>query len=928
MSAAICRFFVIPAILAITQAAAWAEDGVEFFEKKIRPVLSDQCYQCHGAEKQKGGLRLDDPGSMRGGGDSGPVFVAGKAEESLLITALRYHDKDMQMPPPKDGVSRKLPDAQIDDFVTWINLGAPLPHAKAAVSNGPHWAFEPLGNPAPPAVQDARWGKTEIDAFILSKLESAGLQPSKPADQRTLIRRATFDLTGLPPTAEEVQAFAEDDSPDAFAKVVDRLLASPRYGERWGRHWLDLARYSDTKGYVYGREERFFVHAYAYRDWVIRALNSDLPYDRFLLLQIAADQLVPDASPDLAAMGFLTGGRRFTGVTHEIIDDRIDVVTRGTMALTVQCARCHDHKYDPIPTRDYYALYGVFQSSAERLVCIESEPGAGEPFAAYKKGYDERAGKLANTMRLRREEAGSRLRDRVGDYLTAQLELQKYPEEGFDQILAETEIIPASVRRWRDFLDRTKGGKHPIFAPWHALAALPDEDFERAAPAALARLTEGAGASVNPLILAAFATPPKSRQEVAERYGGIFTEVEQQWKAAGKAEPSALSPHAEALRQFLYDPASPTAVPDLGIVDNELFFPTSACEELWKLQGELDRWIINTPGSLQHALVLVDREPEANPRVFKRGNPARRAEEVPRQFLSVVAGPEPKPFQTGSGRLELAQAIVRPDNPLTARVAVNRIWMHHFGAGLVRTPSDFGVRAEPPSHPELLDWLAQRFLADGWSLKKLHRLILLSAVYQQSSDPRPEAGQPDPRQVDPGNRLLSHFNRQRLDFEQMRDALLAASGELDTNMGGKPGDMFSEGMKRRSVYGLVDRQFVPATFRVFDFASPDTHVDQRHETTVPQQGLFFLNHQFVAARAKALLAREPVAQAPSPEERVQRLYEACFQRAAKPVEAAAALRFIAAAEVGDVPSTPSEPLKPWEQLSQVLLLANEFAFID
>ncbi|RYD82259.1 MAG: DUF1553 domain-containing protein, partial [Verrucomicrobiaceae bacterium] len=327
------------------------------------------------------------------------------------------------------------------------------------------------------------------------------------------------------------------------------------------------------------------------------------------------------------------------------------------------------------------------------------------------------------------------------------------------------------MRRWRDFLDRTKEKPHPIFAPWHLLAAIPAEKFEEHAPAALSQLEPSDGDRVNPLVLRAFVTAPMSMTEVAERYGKLFGEVEEQWKAACKTAKAAGSPEprglpdadAEALRQFLYDPDSPCTVPDLAIVDNELFFPTSACEELWKLQGELDRWIINTPASTRHALILADRKPEADPRVFKRGNPARRAEEAPRQFLSVVAGADQKPFQTGSGRLEMAQAIVRPDNPLTARVAVNRVWLHHFGAGLVRTPSDFGLRAEPPTHPELLDWLAQRFVAGGWSLKKLHRLLMLSAVYQQAGGPRGASGEKEALQTDPQNRLLWCFNRQRLD---------------------------------------------------------------------------------------------------------------------------------------------------------------------
>ncbi len=850
---------------------------VEFFEKRVRPVLVEHCYECHSADarKLKGGLRLDSREAVWRGGETGPAVVGGKPEESLLITAVRYHDKDLQMPPPKDDASRKLGEPIITDLIAWVKMGAPMPADASRLapdSTLAHWAFQPPKEQPLPTVQDAAWIKTGIDRFILAKLEAAGLKPAPPADRRTLIRRASFDLTGLPPTPAEVEAFVADASADAFAKVVDRLLASPHYGERWGRHWLDVARYADTKGYVYAREERFFVHAWAYRDWVVRALNDDLPYDRFLQLQIAADQLVPAGAPDLAAMGFITGGRRFIGVTRDIIDDRIDVVTRGTMALTAACARCHDHKYDPIPTRDYYSLYGVFDSCEEQLVSLGAESTDAE--------FSKRAKKLADTMKKRRDQAATRLRARVGDYLAAQSELQKYPEEGFDQILTADDLIPASVRRWRDFLHRTKGTINPIFAPWHALAKLPAETFEAQAPDALESLVRAHGAELNPAVATAFAAPPKTLRETAERYGRLFAEASD----AG-------------LVSFLNDPRSPTSVPDTGIIDNELFFPTAACEELWKLQGEVDRWHIQTPVSPPHALILADREPERNPRVFIRGNPARQGEEVPRQFLKVVAGPVRAPFQKGSGRLELAQAITRPDNPLTARVMVNRVWQHHFGAGLVRTPSDFGRRAEAPSHPELLDWLAIEFVRSGWSLKALHRLILSSAVYQQ--------GDAVILPSDPDNRLLSRFPRQRLDFEQLRDGMLAVAGELDPAIGGKPAELLAAANKRRTLYGLVDRQFLPGTFRVFDFANPDIHIAQRHATTVPQQALFFLNHTFVADRARALAARADVQEASSSQERVQRLVRALFQRPATDQEVASALRFTAAAETeAAIPAPP------------------------
>ena len=777
-----------------------------------------------------------------------------------------------------------------------------------------HWAFHPPREVTPPNVKNSRRAQTDIDRFLVAKWDEAGVAPAPAADARTLIRRMSFDLTGLPPTYDEVEEFikaAARNRPVAVAQLIERLLASPRYGERWGRHWLDLARYSDTKGYVYAREERRFVHAPAYRDWVIRAFNDDLPYDRFLLLQLAADQLVAADSPDLAAMGFITGGRRFIGVTHDIIDDRIDVVTRGTMALTVSCARCHDHKYDPIPTADYYSLYGVFHGSDDRLVPLTTVEDA---------ELAKRRQKLADTTKKRHDETSARLRARVGDYLAAQLELKKYPEEGFDQILGADDLIPASVRRWRDFLHTAQDPAHPIFAPWFALAPLFESEFVAAASNALARVL--ARKNLNPFVAQAFAKTPATMNDAALRYGKLFADAKQQTNAPGAAE----------LRAFLRAANSPTVVPESGIVNNDMFFPTPVTEELWKLHSEVDRRLIalGTPA----ALVLADREPEPNPRVFNRGSASRLGDEVPRQFLEVIA-PNRQPFQHGSGRLELARAIASPDNPLTARVMVNRLWQHHFGTGLVKTPSDFGLRAEPPSHPELLDWLARRFIADGWSVKAMHRLILSSAVYQQSSSPvisktvnsKSVSGQPAQRVTprtgslftdslitdysrspDPDNRLLTPSPIHRLGFEQVRDAMLAGSGELNATMGGKPAELLDAGNMRRTVYALVDRQFLPGTFRTFDFANPDMHVAVRHETTVPQQALFFLNGSFAASRARAL-AKQLTND--SPEQRVQQLHRSLYQRPATKQEVSAALRFIAAAKADAAPTPPPVRETQW-----------------
>jgi hypothetical protein len=810
-------------------------------------------------------------------------------------------------------------------------LAAQIFMGPPAVGGDPksHWAFQAPRQVTPPEVRDTTWPRTALDSFILAQLESTGSQPSPAADARTLVRRMTFDLTGLPPTQDDVDRFIDDcgSSQDgdesvstvrrhqplpapAVTRLIERLLARPAYGERWGRHWLDVARYSDTKGYVYGREERRFVHAHTYRDWVIRAFNDDLPYDRFLLLQMAADQLTSPNSPDLAAMGFITGGRRFIGVTHDIIDDRIDVVTRGTLALTVQCARCHDHKYDPIPTQDYYSLYGVFHGCDDRLTTLTE---IADPELVKRRQALEQA------MSKHREDAAARLRKRVGDYLAAQLEMEKFPEEGFDQILYPDDLIPASVRRWRDFLHTSVSHEstQSILGPWLAISGLSETEFVTSGDTRFAVALQRPG--LHPWVVQAFAGHPcKSRKEVAESYGHLFAQAEVQNDSKEAAE----------LRQFLRLPEAPTVVPETGIINNEAFFPTSITESLWKLQGDVDRRLIELGAPA--ALILSDREPEPNPRVFRRGSPSRLGESVPRQFLGILAGPHRQPFEHGSGRLELAQTIARPDNPLTARVMVNRIWQHHFGVGLVRTASDFGLRAEPPSHPEMLDWLALRFMHEDWSIKAMHRLILSSAVYQQASRPSVRIVDADGSAMAetsrahqnplirvsqaPGSRSqttvpYSRFPVRRLDFEQLRDSMLAVSGELDPSVGGRPMDLLDAGNRRRTIYGTVDRQFLPGVLRTFDFANPDIHVAVRYETTVPQQALYFLNGPFAAQRARALASATESLSRP---DRLGRIYRRLFQRGPTPSEVARANQFLADIAELVPPEPAATPESPWQ----------------
>ena len=881
---------------------------------------------------------------------------------------------------------------------------APTPSPRAAA----HWAFQPVRPVPAPATRDTTWPHNDLDRFILAKLEANHLTPSAPTDRRTLIRRVTYTLTGLPPRPEDVAAFLADTAPDAYANLVDRLLASPQYGERWARHWLDLARYSDTKGYVYAGEEKRFVHSHVYRDWVVNALNADLPYDRFIAFQIAADQLppttpsapaasppndltpaakraaLPPPRPDLAAMGFLTLGRRFLGVKHDIIDDRIDVVMRGFLGLTVTCARCHDHKFDPIPTRDYYSLYGIFDASTERTLPLNPAPPTAPDAAtmAYEKELQKRVGEFEKAFRATCDAAADTQRKLVAAYLLAQFDIESLPAEDFVEILGPNDLNPAVAREWQARLFQWSAQFHPVFGAWHALAALPADNFATVANPFAARLAAQTQPRLNPLIARALTEKPlTSMRDVAERHARVLATADTQWRdllqAARKKTPTPATatnapastlqpfnpstlpdPDAEQIRQTLYGPDALAHVPPGTINDLELFFDEPSWRSLKKLQSEVERHLITSPAAPAHAVILEDAARMRTPQVFIRGNPAVKGEAVPRGFLQILASGNPRPFTHGSGRLELARAIASPDNPLTARVMVNRVWAHHFGRGLVTTPSDFGLRSEPPSHPELLDYLAHRFVTDGWSLKKLHRLLLTSATYRQESGVRSQ--EPEDRgggkvisnkllvisretptatrsakttnnsviptnylslitnysspseTLDPENRYLSHMSPRRLDYEAMRDSLVAAAGQLDLRLGGKGIDLEKRPFStRRALYGYLDRQFVPTLLRVFDCPNPDIHTPERHATTVPQQALYFLNGPFIADMARALATR-PDLRDLAPEQRVRRSYEIIFQRPPTPHELTTALRFVTPRNP-PAPTAPAKPISPaWQ----------------
>ncbi len=874
----------VPALPAQEKPAAADPEGVEFFEKKIRPVLIDSCYTCHSASAKsvKGGLKLDTRDSLRNGGDTGPAIVPGDPDKSLLIQAIRRGNLDTAMPPKKT-----LPKEVVADFEAWVKRGAPDPRTGGSLDPvagkaKTHWAFQPVKDPSLPKPSTAGWAKNAVDAFLLAKLEEKRMKPQPEADRRTLIRRASFDLLGLPPAPEEVEAFEKDKDPQAYEKLIDRLLASPAYGERWGRHWLDVARYSDTKGYVF-QEERRYPFAYTYRDWVVRALNNDLPYDQFIVQQIAADRLpLGEDKRPLAAMGFLTVGRRFLNNIADITDDRLDVVGRGLMGLSIGCARCHDHKFDPIPAKDYYSLYGVFVSSTEPKELPVIETGQKTPQALeYEKELQKLQAEVDAFKKQRHAEKlkGLRTAKSIADYLMASKESKGIADDKLRDFAQKRDLAGELIVRWRELLKKPDA----VFKAWTSYAALADGEF-------VAKAKEVALDGVHPKVLVAFQTPPATLREAADRLGTLL---------ASTADAELQKALAGAV--------------DVPFADLEKLYNRKDRDEQRAKEKKIEAHKASHPGAPQHAMVLNDLPKPVNPRVFIRGNPANPGAEVPRRFLSVLAGENAPPFQDGSGRLELARAIASPGNPLTARVMVNRVWTLHFGQGLVRTPSDFGLRTEPPTHPELLDWLSTRFVEGGWSLKKLHKLLMTSAGYRQRSE-----GPADYATADPDNRLLWRMNRKRLEFEALRDSLLAVAGRLDPAMGGKAEPMVTnptvrqkmnaetitnEGggdaaqdvfARRRAIYLFIDRQNLPQTLRAFDFASPDQHTPQRFVTTVPQQALFLMNNPFVLEQAKHLAARA---------RDVQSMHRLLFGRAPTAEEAAAAKRFVDGFERGGA-STP------------------------
>ena len=922
--------YVLGNILTVTSCAddiskPIPRDQAEFFESKIRPVLVQHCERCHGAKKQESGLRLDNRSGFLKGADAGPVVEPGKPEESSLVEAVS-HKGPVKMPP-----NSRLPESAIADINTWIRMGTPWPEdasasqatpgAASRVDGRDHWAYQPIRKPSLPDVHDPSRAETPVDRFILAKLDAKGLAMSPRADARTLIRRATFDLIGLPPSPEEIAAFEADTAPDAYARLIDRLLASPQYGERWGRHWLDVARYSDTKGYALFQDANF-PWAFTYRDYVVRAFNADLPYDRFLVEQIAADRLLAeDPKADrraLPALGFVTVGGRFMNNVHDVIDDRIDVVTRGLMGMTVACARCHDHKFDPIPASDYYALYGVFNNSSEPTVPPEyQDPPRTEAYAKYLKELDTRERALKAYVAKKHAELVSSSKSRAAEYLlAAQKALDQPTTEEFMLLADGSDLNPTMVIRWQSFLARTRKEKDAVFAPWHTLAALKPEEFASKCQEVIAKQK----GTANRVVLDALDSErPGSMNEVAAIYSRLLNAadkmgMEASLRASLEKNPGRTLPTAEweAFRAVFLRPDSPPNIPLQPFGDLALFPDRPSQAEVQKLRTAFETWLNTGAGAPNRAMALEDAAAPVDQRVFLRGNPNNLGEAAPRRFLTILSA---RPFRDGSGRLELARAIASEDNPLTARVLVNRVWMIHMGTPLVSTPGDFGLRSDPPTHPELLDDLAASFVESGWSIKALHRRIMLSAAYQQESLDRS-----DLRAVDPENALYGRMNRRRLDFESLRDSILAVCGRLDPAMGGPARPSATDAATpRRTLYTKIDRLDLPGLLRTFDFPDPNTSSSRRDQSTVAPQALFLMNHPFVLEAARALVARVERGVGMEADAKVERLYRLAYGWSPSVEEASMAREFL-----GEGSGSPAA----WSLFAQALLESNEFAFVD
>ncbi|MFN0103264.1 MAG: PSD1 and planctomycete cytochrome C domain-containing protein [Bryobacteraceae bacterium] len=901
------RSLVLAGVVGASLHAQGAAPGSpEFFETKVRPVLATSCFGCH-TETAMGGLRLDSPEALVKGGKRGAALTPGAPEKSLLITAVKHADPNLKMP-----MGNKLKDNEIADLEAWVKAGAVWP--KAAVSNNPKgadgkfilrpesrnfWSFAPLKEPSAPAVKDTKWARTAIDKFVLAKLESEGIKPVRPASKRDLIRRAALDLTGLPPTFEEIEAFEKDAAPDAFAKVVDRLIASPHYGERWGRAWLDIARYGEDDYRSlnpFPRGYRPYPNAFAYRDWVINALNDDLPYDQFVKAQLAGDLLDPKTRHQtLPATGFLgLGPWYYDNGAFEITraderHDRVDVITRGFMGITVGCARCHDHKYDPVPQTDYYALAGVFYNTiyeeyplAPKSVVVE--------FQKLEEDLDREQKILQEANQGLSNDLSRSLAFQVSNYLQGLWEIAGPQKKKIEAVVETRKLDFELMDRWIKYMAKpTK--KYKNKDEWQAMMKKPASTMLEAKKLAdkfqeeiiAAMLERNELEAENKVIVAKDleGTKPKKRTDKPSNFTSFKDFNPGSWLRLKSLPEEENNFWTEIFQRELPEADDPNAMMAMGMrqtTPGVLLFRgwglesrvgSEAQTRLKSIQGGIDalRKKIETKFPFIHG--VRDAEDPAGIKLHFRGDPTNLVgPDLPRHFLSVLSPGEPAPFAKGSGRLELAEAIVK--QPVTSRVIVNRIWKAHFGTGIVDTPSNFGMSGERPANPELLEYLAASFVKNGMSQKKLHREIMLSAVYQLSADNDVTAFAKDS-----GNRLYWRANRKRMDAEQIRDSIMYVSGNLDTAVGGPAADL-TPAMLRRTVYGKVSRYKLDEYLQLFDFPSPNLSAEKRFITTVPSQRLFLMNSDFMQIEAEEL-AKKVAAEANN-RERIRKAYRLVLGR--------------------------------------------------
>jgi cytochrome c553 len=1011
----VLKLALVLMVIALIVPSVFAADknnvGEKFFEEKVRPVLAEHCFSCHGPDKQKGGLKLDSKAAMIKGGDIGTSIIPGDPAASLMIKAMGY-EGDLKMPP-----KGKLNPRQIADLSAWVKMGAPWPSAttvevkdtklSTVVSGKDHWAFQPLRNPVPPEVKNKSWVRNPIDQFVLNKLEAKGLKPARTADKRTLVRRAYFDLLGMPPEPKEVEAFLKDDSSDAFAKLVDKLLASSHYGERWGRHWLDVARYADSNGMD---ENLAYATAWRYRDWVIQAFNSDMPFDQFIRMQIAGDLLQPNNHDGMIATGFLMVGPKMLAeddpvkMHMDIVDEQLDTISQSFMGLTMGCARCHDHKFDPISTKEYYSLAGIMKSTRTMetysvVAKWQERPLAGPMEVAQEKEHEELVKKAKQEIKKTEDKAFAEVvakaRLEADAYIKAAQEKNKFRDglgktrmKGDKQVEGSLLIEAESFVRGnvlKDVESYGKGigvlvnaGRLPNFVEYDLnIPAEGNYSFEIRYAAAESRpvrisldgkpkgefaasVTGGWNADAQKWEAGFLATLKKGKLIVRIDRAGPFPHIDKfallplpkgqsldaqvvstagllpgfidQWVAY--LNKGVKIPEGEAFKQLLQSKDGPFARPR----NIDLVLPPNVIAALKPLRDNLAKLEKDKP-KLPTAMAVSEDKPQ-DIKIHIRGNHLTLGTEAPRGFPSLIPiSNVPKIDEKASGRLQFANWITQPDNPLTPRVAVNRLWTWHFGDGLVRTPDNFGRLGDQPTHQDLLDWLAQSFLQQGWSVKAMHKLIMNSATYQMSTEANAQA-----ELIDSENRLFWHRQRQRLDAESFRDSLFVISDSLDRTSGGSllgmenrryvtsTGSRGFEGYNtmKRSVYLPVIRSSGYEPFQAFDFPDPSVTMGRRAVTNIPAQSLLLMNGKLVHDQTRKM-AEYLMKQSGDEAKKISMAYEILFSRNAQPSEVQRAIEFLnlyqSAAQAEKV-SKDESLIMAWQGLCRSLLSTNEFVFVE